>query len=55
MQKRDLLEIYEKITVTMRGEGDYERIRKQWDLWGPLVISMITATMGALGTSGSSD
>jgi hypothetical protein len=49
------MEIYDKITITMRGEGDYEKIRKQWDLWGPLVISLLTASMGAFGTSGSSE
>jgi hypothetical protein len=39
----------------MRGEGDYQKIRQEWDLWGPLVISLLTAAMGAFGTSGSSD
>jgi hypothetical protein len=39
----------------MRGEGDYEKIKQQWDLWGPLIISLLTASMGAFGTSGSSD
>jgi hypothetical protein len=39
----------------MRGEGDYEKIRQKWDLWGPLIISLITASLGAFGTSGSSD
>jgi hypothetical protein len=39
----------------MRGEGDYQRIRQEWDLWGPLIIYMLAAAMGAFGTSGSSD
>lgn len=39
----------------MMGEGDYDKIRQQWDLWGPLIISLITASMGAFGTYGSSD
>lgn len=39
----------------MRGDGDYEKIRHQWDMWGPLIISLVTASMGAFGTSGSSD
>lgn len=47
--------MYDKITITMRGEGDYQRIRQEWDLWGPLIISMLAAAMGAFGTSGSSD
>lgn len=49
------MEIYDKISVTVRGEGDYEKIKQQWDLWGPLIISLITASLGAFGTSGSSD
>lgn len=39
----------------MRGDGDYDKIRHQWDMWGPLIISLVTASMGAFGTSGSSD
>jgi hypothetical protein len=39
----------------MKGDGDYDKIRQQWDLWGPLIISLITASMGAFGTSGSVD
>jgi hypothetical protein len=49
------LEIYDKITITFRGDGDYDRIKKQWDLWGPLTISLITASMGAFGTDGLVD
>jgi hypothetical protein len=39
----------------MRGEGSYDEIKQHWDLWGPLIISLITASMGAFGTSGSTD
>lgn len=36
----------------MSGTGDYDKIRQQWDLWGPLIITLITASMAAFGTSG---
>jgi hypothetical protein len=49
------MEIYEKIKITMTGNGDYEKIRKQWDLWGPLIITLVTASMSAFGTSGEID
>lgn len=55
MKKRDFMEIYEKITITMSGNGSYDRIKKQWDLWGPLIITLVTASMGAFGTSGEID
>lgn len=35
----------------MRREGNYDTIKKQWDLWGPLIISLITASMAAFGTT----
>lgn len=47
------MDIYEKIKNTVSGEGNYDKIKQQWDLWGPLVISLITASMGAFGTDGS--
>ena len=46
-------EVYDKIRNTVSGQGDYEKIKQQWDLWGLLVISLITASMGAFGTGGS--
>jgi hypothetical protein len=55
MQKRDLRQVYDKIAITMKGEGDYQRIRQEWDLWGPLMISLSTAAIGAFATSGSGD
>lgn len=48
-------QVYDKVLITMRGEGDYQRIRQEWDLWGPLMISLTTAALGAFGTSGSGD
>ena len=47
------MEIYKKIRVTLSGAGDYDQIEKEWDLWGPLVISLVTASLAAFGTSGS--
>lgn len=47
------MEIYRKIRTTFSGEGDYDSIKQQWDLWGPLVISLATASFGAFGTGGS--
>ena len=47
------MEVYLKIRTTMGSEGNYDKVKKQWDLWGPLVISLITASMGAFGTGGS--
>jgi len=37
----------------MRRDGNYETIKKQWDLWGPLIISLITASMAAFGATGA--
>lgn len=47
------MDIYEKIKNTVSGSGNYDKIKQQWDLWGPLVISLVTASMGAFGTGGS--
>ena len=45
------MEIYLKIRTTFGGgEENYKKIKEQYDLWGPLVISLFTATMGTLGT-----
>jgi hypothetical protein len=41
------------VRTTVTGKGDFDKIRQQWDLWGPLVISLLTASMGAFGTGGS--
>ena len=49
------MEIYKKIRVTLSGEGDYDQIKKEWDLWGPLVISLVSASFAAFGTSGSTE
>jgi hypothetical protein len=47
--------IGEKIKTTLSGEGDYKKLQKEWDLWGPLVISLVTAGLAALSTKGGSD
>jgi hypothetical protein len=48
------MDIYLKIRTAFTGDADsYDKIKRQWDLWGPLVISLITASMGAFGTGGS--
>jgi len=48
------MDIYLKIRTAFTGNADsYDKIKQQWDLWGPLVISLITASMGAFGTGGS--
>lgn len=48
------MDIYIKIRTAFTGDADsYDKIKRQWDLWGPLVISLITASMGAFGTGGS--
>jgi hypothetical protein len=47
--------IYEKITTILSGQGDYEKLRREWDLWGPLIISLFTASMCAFSTNGKSD
>jgi hypothetical protein len=47
--------IGEKIKTTLSGEGDYNKLQKEWDLWGPLIISLATAGFAALGTKGRSD
>ena len=39
----------------MSGEGDYEKIRKEWDMWGPLCITLFTASLCAFSTQGSSE
>lgn len=49
------MKIYEKITTTLSGEGNYDKIRKEWDLWGPLIISLLAASFCAFGTKGRSD
>lgn len=55
MQRRDAVIIYKKIAITMTGSGDYDLIQKEWDLWGPLVISLLSASLCAFGTSGQID
>lgn len=55
MKKRDVFTIYEKVVITLSGSGNYEKIRKEWDLWGPLMISLITACICAFSTAGSSE
>lgn len=47
--------IKEKIKTTISGEGDYQKLQKEWDLWGPLIISLVTAGLAALSTKGRSD
>jgi hypothetical protein len=47
--------IGQKIKTTLSGEGDYNKLQKEWDLWGPLVISLVTAGLAALGTKGRSE
>jgi hypothetical protein len=47
--------IGEKIKTTLSGEGDYEKLQREWDLWGPLVISLSTAGLAALTTEGNSE
>ena len=54
-QKRDLSIIGEKIKTTLSGEGDYRKLQREWDLWGPLVISLVTAGLAALSTEGGSE
>ena len=46
--------IIEKIQITMSGKGDYEKIQREWDLWGPLFISLISAGLAAMSTKGKS-
>lgn len=38
----------------MSGHGDYQKIQREWDLWGPLFISLISAGLAAMSTKGSS-
>lgn len=45
----------EKIKTTISGEGDYQKLQKEWDLWGPLIISLVTAGLAALSTEGTSE
>jgi len=48
------MDIYLKIRTTFGGgEENYKKIKEKWDLWGPLVITLFTASMGAFGTEGS--
>jgi hypothetical protein len=47
--------IGQKIRTTLSGEGDYSKMQREWDLWGPLVISLFTAGLAALGTKGRSE
>jgi hypothetical protein len=47
--------IGQKIRTTLSGEGNYHKLEKEWDLWGPLLISLVTAGLAALGTEGRSD
>jgi hypothetical protein len=39
----------------MSGEGDYEKLRKDWDLWGPLMITLFTASLCAFSTRGNTE
>lgn len=47
--------ITEKIKTTISGQGDYAKLQKEWDLWGPMIISLFTAGLAALSTDGSSE
>ena len=42
--------IISKIKTTLSGEGDYKKLERDWDLWGPLVISLLTAGLAAFST-----
>jgi hypothetical protein len=46
--------VLDKIKVTLSGEGDYEKLRREWDMWGPLCITLVTASLCAFGTRGNS-
>ena len=50
MQTRDLHMILDKIKMTLSGEGDYKKLEREWDLWGPLIISLFTAGLAAFST-----
>lgn len=47
--------ISQKIKTTLSGDGDYKKLQREWDLWGPLVISLVTSGLAALSTKGGSD
>ncbi len=47
--------IYGKIHIILSGSGDYDRVQKEWDLWGPLVITLLTASLVSFSSSGTTD
>ena len=47
--------IAEKIQTTLSGEGDYEKLQRNWDLWGPLIITLMSSGLAAMSTKGKSE